>query len=125
MNTIMYNYFYTMVEEHSTGVEDITRFNREPFTDFCMKTLGLSEEDAKKQLMRTFITRLRKVLLRKVLLFLRKILKNSLNMQRISVWMKVYSNLHTTDLNWVGMGRYFIIGVIFRIMKPIVVALRI
>lgn len=44
----MYNYFYTMVEEHSTGVEDITRFNREPFTDFCMKTLGLSEEDAKK-----------------------------------------------------------------------------
>lgn len=48
MNTIMNSYFSELNEAHSTGVEDITRFNLEPLTDFCMKTLGLSEEDAKK-----------------------------------------------------------------------------
>lgn len=42
------DYFYLTYKQHNDSYENISRFDRQPFVDCCMKTLGLEEKDAKK-----------------------------------------------------------------------------
>lgn len=48
MKTTINSYFSEFCKAHSSSYENVTRLDREPLVDFCMKTLDLSEEQAKK-----------------------------------------------------------------------------
>ncbi len=48
MSTTINSYFSEFCKAHNSSEENVTRLDLEPLVDFCMKTLNLSEEKAKK-----------------------------------------------------------------------------
>lgn len=49
MKTTINSYFSEFCKAHNSSEENVTRLEREPLVDFCMKTYGLSEGDARKK----------------------------------------------------------------------------